>query len=391
MTLNTDILGIIASYLTDEDLKAFSLEAVVCEPIALKERVKRVLNQAMKELEQLAQLDPQEAPRSLMSPLDAYKKLFFFLNQELPEELEDFNAFKNIDVKTQLRQVAQAFTTHNVAKEVLELKQKLFRQISDASPRNRISWESIDRSSKELQERMVGQAYVALLQGSPNPEKFKSLLVSLAANYGHLGVLDALLSDPTTMDPIFIQPAFTEAVTDNDVEVVSRLLKGCPISEESKDTALVHAAGNRHKEIVKAILANGAVISPQSWMEAILSVASYGSEELIQTLLEHNTIPSAYRNEAITRIVRAAGSLGHLNVLQFLLKQQLVSKENKKEIFMYAATHGDLPLVQTLLANESIPANIQARAAFEAEKRRHRDIANLLRQESFFDIACVVS
>ena len=139
-----------------------------------------------------------------------------------------------------------------------------------------------------------------------------------------------------------------DAVKKGHIDIVKTLLaSGALISEEDRGGAVILASVKGHLEIVQLLLANGDKISEEDRGKAIEEAVWEGHLAVVEFYFDLWNISEKDREQAI----RTASIRGHLDILQFFLANA-DSTSSKQKVINFALFIDGIPIkVKIFLAN----------------------------------------
>jgi ankyrin repeat protein len=193
--------------------------------------------------------------------------------------------------------------------------------------------------------------------------------IGLAAERGHLAVVDRLLQDervdPSARDNYAVQ----QAAVRGHLAVVKRLLQDARVDPSANDNYSVRwAAENGHLAVFERLLRDKRVDPSASNNFAVRWVAEDGHFTVFDQLLQDKRVdPSADDNYA----ARRAAEYGHLAVVERLLQDERVDPSaNDNYAVRWAAENGHLAVVDRLLEDDRVDVAVAIQHSRPEDRRR---------------------
>gem|GEM_PF-4072534 len=271
----------------------------VCKKVALRKKNIREMKTAMQELQALENLNP-DRPENKSTAVNYYK---YFLR-------EISGTYVSID-PAKVGELQQQLTALKTDEAIKQLQSKFYEDIKD----DKVSFDSISESYDLLKIEFVVQALEHFIASGLDPIKTRSWTVQIAAQFGHLEIVQLLLANGRISEE-HRGLALHYAAASGRLDIVQALLaNGAQISEQHRSLAVQSAAASDHLKIVKFFLANGAQISEAHRGLAVLwSSAMNGRLEVVEALLENGEISLDDRLKA----VEYARAKGHEDIVRLL-------------------------------------------------------------------------
>jgi ankyrin repeat protein len=373
--LPEEMWKIVAEHLQGTDLNNLSKVSHVCQQAALREKNIQEMNTAIKELQALSNLLPA-APEGSTSALDVYQYILLAAdNLEFAGDLYD-DAMIDPDKLPDLQQKLHELSTKKAAAVFESLKHTCFQNIQD----KKASITSIEEQYNRSKCALVVEALELKISSDVNEETARGAAIVMAAQKGHLKIVQALLADRALPQVARGDAVFT-AARNGHLEIVRLLLANrATIDDENRGLAVQYAAENNQLELVRLLLANGAAISKDDRGLAVRCSAKYGHLEIVRLLLANeDTIDEFDRGMAVVY----SASRGHLEIVQFLLANgAMISENDRGQAVCNAAGNGHLEIVQALLANGEITKRAHNGALVYSINNQNTAIFDCIRQNT---------
>lgn len=242
---------------------------------------------------------------------------------------------QGVKIKDQKLQELQLQLTALATNQVVERTIAL-KQECQNEIMGRASFESIDDKYSNIKCALVSEALELIISSSVNPKAVRGEAVINAAKKGYFSIVKALLADGALILESQISDVLALAEQNGHLDVVMPLLANGQISEGSRGQAVILAATSRNLEVVEALLANGAKISEGSRGQAVYISAKNNCLGIVQALLANGEISEVQRGWA----VKEAAHNGNLEVVKDLLASGKISKLWKSEAIKLASEGG---------------------------------------------------
>jgi hypothetical protein len=277
--LPIEIKQLIASHLSNPDLKALSRVSEIHIPIALKALNELEKTTALRQLRELSNLNPEKLPVS-QSLLGVYNAIVCELREE---NLLNMDQPQELELKTYL----ETLSTHHVASGFLTLNQTISKQINA----NTTCFDNIEIDYLNAKKTYVIDALTHIIAAAIIPESAREIAAKIAVQAFQFDIAQALLeSGPISQDGRGIL-AIACSVKTTDANFFQNVIRISEISREDRGWALRMATMRTGGfPVVHALLKRGP-ITRYDMQSSLTNAKNYGqaaSATILQYYLDNN-------------------------------------------------------------------------------------------------------
>eukprot|EP00455_Lapot_gusevi_P041197 TRINITY_DN4750_c0_g1_i1.p1 TRINITY_DN4750_c0_g1~~TRINITY_DN4750_c0_g1_i1.p1 ORF type:complete len:524 (+),score=97.90 TRINITY_DN4750_c0_g1_i1:139-1710(+) len=229
---------------------------------------------------------------------------------------------------------------------------------------------AIERGDLEVVEQCIA--------AGTDPSLNNNLALRLAAQHGHLPIVQRLLEFPQVNPAAQNNSALRLACENGHLHVATLLLTLPRVDPTAfNQSALREACQRGHVDVVNLLLSLPAVDATVMENYPLRVAALEGHVAVVDRLLQEPSVdPSARENHALV----AAACNGHAPVVALLLNQPGIRvAHDNQAVLMSAAQHGHVAVVQQVLADPTVHSDPLARyALIAAANRNHVEVVHSL-------------
>ncbi len=311
--LSLEIWVIVAKHLSKHDLNTLCQVSHQCKAAALVAKNIQEMHSAVKELQILGNLNPQN-PIRVSSPVDFYQKFVAFIRRPIFLDVYDGVEIQPEQVARLQKRLTTLFTKVVVFK-FLKLSQDCYKQIN----KNKASIQIIEQRYFIKKTAFVLRALDLLIRSTRDPELTKSWVLQTASRHGVLEIVLPILKSREALLAYRTESVY-EASIHGHVRVLQSLLERENITDDERGRFVTHAAENGHLDTVSCLLEHGN-ISQLFRGNALMEAAKKGHLEVVKKLHQNGPISAKLQYSSLKHALKGR----HFKIAGFLLMNPILT------------------------------------------------------------------